>query len=142
MASFLLSNLNAQVTIGSRLVPESGAILDLKQEGETVKGLGLPRVKLHHLTIPQGQTSLSSTIVGASGNWGAEEHTGLVIYNLGEVCDFLTFPSGPYVWDGKEWQPLSSEGRSTDVGVFFDERGEGVTYHYRKFGEAGTVGLV
>ena len=64
-ASFLLSNLNAQVTIGSRRAPVSGAILDLKEEGETVKGIGLPCVKLRHLTIPQGQTSLSSTIVGA-----------------------------------------------------------------------------
>lgn len=147
---------NAQVTIGSDKKPASGAILDLKQEENLVnsqKGLGLPRVGLLYLSIPEGQTSLATTIDKASGNWGADDHIGLVVYNVNEefrgsseVCPIDIFypeedgmKKGPHVWDGKEWQYLGMTSNSTieesdNVAFVIDDRDQ-ERYPYRAFGD-------
>lgn len=129
--------LSAQVTIGSKEPPALGAILDLKEENTTTKGLGLPRVELKYLKIPTGEASLATTIKDASGEWDVNKHIGLVVYNVSEVnCDPRSIAPGMYVWDGSMWQTLTSESKSPEVDTFKDSR-DGEVYHYRQFGNAG-----
>lgn len=101
---------SAQVTIGSAIEPAEGAILDLKEEGETKKGLGLPRVSL------KGRTSLEPCLTAEDNNDSDERlsHIGLLVYNVNEV-DGMTnntitknemLCKGLHVWNGEEWKPL------------------------------------
>lgn len=99
----LHTELKAQVTIGSGLEPNKGALLDLKEKEPTnpvvdnstaTKGLGMPRVKL---TILTAITDISQA-VGKE-----EEHTGLMVYNVNTANGI--FP-GLYVWDGTRWRSL------------------------------------
>lgn len=97
--SVLFVNIDAQVTIGSGLRPNEGALLDLKQEGITTKGLGLPRVLLKE----ENKLTIGDNIIpDESSAW--ELHVGLVVYNtnkcLGKGGD------GVYVWNGNLWQRL------------------------------------
>jgi len=101
------TDLNAQVTIGSGLEPNKGALLDLKERdpanpltdnSTSEKGLGIPRVKL---------TSLTS-ITDINDAVGKErEHTGLFIYNVNTDVA-LNIRPGLYIWDGTIWRPLIS----------------------------------
>jgi len=86
------TDLKAQVTIGSDLEPNKGALLDLKERNPdnlavdnstTNKGLGMPRVKL---------TSLNSIsdIKGAEGK--EKEHTGLCVYNVNTNASLISVP--------------------------------------------------
>lgn len=101
---------SAQVTIGSAIEPAEGAILDLKEEGETKKGLGLPRVSL------KGRTSLEPCLTADDNNDSDERlsHIGLLVYNV-NVIDGMTnntitknemLCEGLHVWNGEEWKPL------------------------------------
>ncbi len=145
---------SAQVTIGSEVIPEKGAILDLKQEDKpdgsvnSTKGLGLPRVILKTLTLSGEKTSLASTIDQATGDWDPEDHIGLVIYNVqpkGEVELCPVDPifdeliaEGPYVWDGNEWQYLGMTQGNTSGGEnvveYVEDDRDGEKYPYRAFG--------
>ncbi|WP_163355077.1 S8 family serine peptidase [Dysgonomonas sp. 25] len=89
-------NLQAQVTIGSTTPPVSGALLDLKMDGATTKGLGLPRVSL------QKTTTLKPCAEETYGTNGID-HTGLVVYNVAKANDVCP---GLYVWSGTEWNRL------------------------------------
>lgn len=145
-------NSAAQVTIGSNLEPTSGAILDLKQEDKkdgsanSKKGLGLPRVILKSLSLPDKTASLATTIDQATGDWDSEEHIGLVVYNIQaqapvEVCPVdpdavKTINVGPYVWDGNEWQYLirkQATGEQGDIQYVYGRKNE--KYPYRAFGD-------
>ncbi len=54
--------LQAQVTIGSAEPPIEGALLDLKQEGSTRGGLGLPRVALSDMSqLTMGTNAIPNT---------------------------------------------------------------------------------
>lgn len=60
-------NLNSQITIGSSEKPADGALLDLKQEGITTKGLGLPKVQLKkqiQTTKPNSLLLLEEMVAG------------------------------------------------------------------------------
>lgn len=101
--------LTSQVTIGSHLEPNQGALLDLKQflpnENNTTatKGLQLPRVELKRLN---GNLSES---LGLTEEIESLEHIGLAVYNIADsVCPL--FPSGVYVWSGSKWNNLYGEG--------------------------------
>lgn len=108
----LAAQLNAQVSIGSLRPPATGTILDLKEDkslssnATSTLGLGLPRVELISITIPDTKT-LAQTIKGngATENWEAKAHTGLLVYNIGTA----TIQKGLYVWNGQEWQGLGLE---------------------------------
>jgi len=105
------SCLYSQVTIGSSLKANEGALLDLKQEnndtgGETsTKGLMLPRVELKTLTPATGKLSES---IGNTGTWAENIHTGLLVYNVVNTLDACTGGAydGVYVWTGTEWLPI------------------------------------
>lgn len=69
-----------QVTIGSSITPNKGALLDLKEQNTATpggisasKGLSMPRVKLTKL-VPSG-ADLRETINGATGTtiWNLED---------------------------------------------------------------------
>ncbi|MBK5722431.1 hypothetical protein JGH11_16260 [Dysgonomonas sp. Marseille-P4677] len=138
-SNFIFFSLKAQVTIGSDEPPLNGALLDLKEIGTTKKGLNLPRVILTSLIIPSGETSLSTTISGATGAWEKDNHIGLLVYHVGkyDACDSQSFPQGLYVWDGNKWQYIGQKPpRATEVEEFTDSR-DGQVYLYRNFGTAG-----
>lgn len=102
---FSATNLSGQVTIGSKQPPLAGALLDLKEDGTTTKGLGLPRVSL------KDPYSLDD-VGGGSSAADKEAHTGLLIYNPdanNELCP------GLYVWDSERWQMVPGDGRALKV---------------------------
>ena len=82
--------LHAQVTIGSNLLPNKDAILDLKQEGETTSGLLLPRVALKQTTSFLPMTA---------------HVEGMVVYNTAKVADVTP---GYYYNNGVKWLKLFS----------------------------------
>lgn len=135
--SLQVSSLSAQVTIGSDIPPNSGALLDLKDggmytNGETaVKGLGLPRVELTDLNklIMSGYEILD----GTTNEYA--KHTGLVVYNVKRDNCILPKPiyQGLYVWDGSKWQFMGKEEEpSPKVHIYIDPRDE-EEYPYREF---------
>ncbi|MBK5722755.1 hypothetical protein JGH11_17940 [Dysgonomonas sp. Marseille-P4677] len=101
---FYVLNTYAQVTIGSNLEPQKGALLQLKETDESVnsnKGLLLPRVNLEGVFDPKigGVTDFTSS---------KDDHTGLWVYNLYDNTAIVTNPeeylcAGPYVWNGGKW---------------------------------------
>lgn len=102
----LQTNTSAQVTIGSSNPPLEGALLDLKEDGTTTKGLGMPRVKLTdkdnlYPIFTPGSTEYS----GANKTAQDKAHTGLWVYNINK-CEPLG--SGIYVWDGDMWNRLGA----------------------------------
>lgn len=101
-------SLNAQVTIGSDIAPNRGALLDLKEEytsgggANSKRGLALPRVKI------TGKYTLNDVIQGYDALTDTEKknlsasHIGLVVYNMNpfrpDQCS--TAQSGVMVWTG------------------------------------------
>ncbi|NDV69209.1 FISUMP domain-containing protein [Dysgonomonas sp. 25] len=133
LSLFLSVNLHAQVTIGSTETPASGAILDLKQAGTTTKGLGLPRVKL----VKRVDSDISTTINGVAAGAYPGDHTGLLVYNVADESNpyCAAIPSGLYVWNGSEWQPIGSDPFGP-VETYTDQ--DGNAFYARQFGNAGT----
>ena len=114
----------AQVTIGSAETPMAGALLDLKMENLTTKGLALPRVDLKDLkTLTMGDNVIADgpTQSGASTVW--KDHTGLLVYNMGGNVLCGGIAGGLYVWDGSEWQSLLGEdpGEQIPPGSYADD---------------------
>lgn len=120
----LVLSASAQITIGDVEPPASGALLDLKENGQTTKGLGLPRVKL---MVRSGD--LSTTMDEAPGKYTGD-HTGLLVYNVNE-CMSGGDGSGIYVWNGSVWDNLTG---SNDVVIqtYYDQ--EGKPFRARNFG--------
>ncbi|NDV78251.1 hypothetical protein D0T57_04615 [Dysgonomonas sp. 511] len=99
--------MSGQVTIGADIPPAKGALLDLKQTGNSEEnsqnGLLLPKVlltKKAHL-YPMFET-------GASDYTDEQRkiHTGLIVYNLTNDPEEDLCP-GTYEWSGKIWERLS-----------------------------------
>ncbi|MDH6355348.1 hypothetical protein M2132_001689 [Dysgonomonas sp. PH5-45] len=94
-------NLNAQVTIGSALEPNKGALLDLKETdvigANSLRGLGLPRVSL------EKEDDMDGLAIDKGDDY-KNVYIGLVVYNLASVSYFCP---GPYVWNGERWEALS-----------------------------------
>ncbi|NDV69048.1 FISUMP domain-containing protein [Dysgonomonas sp. 25] len=102
-------NLQAQVTMGSAQPPVTGALLDLKMDGTTTKGLALPRVTL---------TDKDKLYPMLSSGYNAAEdalHTGLVVYH-GDKCTMSG--KGVYVWTGSVWNKV---GDDTPAGLNFNQ---------------------
>jgi uncharacterized protein (TIGR02145 family) len=109
----------AQVTIGSGIPPEKGALLDLKENAPkpdnttAAKGLLLPRVKLTEpdKLYPMFEGSPGSGTDNSNYDSPAEKdaensmHTGLWVYNLSQ-CDGK-FAQGVYSWTGAKWEQLT-----------------------------------
>lgn len=144
--SLFSQSLYSQVTIGSGVAPNIGALLDLKEYDDAIaqqggrtalKGLGLPRVKI----VAPDQLELD----GYTGSLEADEHIGLLVYNMEApvfnplTCKLDGSPLGLNVWDGSQWQslaPNSSVGES--IGTLGSVTGKsGTIYKTRVFGDAG-----
>lgn len=100
--------IQSQVTIGSRMQPATGALLDLKEfdpdenNVTSKKGLLLPRVTLSDLY------SLVDIKDGDSNSPSA--YTGMIVYNsVNTDNECATIPSGLYVWKGDQWISLGDE---------------------------------
>lgn len=111
-------HVKAQVTIGSNIPPQGGALLDIKQKDTDTnnatasKGLGLPQVKLTDPAnlFPMLETTPGSGVGNSFYNTGAlkndedAKHIGLVVYNTNK-CQ--PFGAGVFVWTGLKWQKMS-----------------------------------
>jgi hypothetical protein len=111
--AWFMLHASAQVTIGSDIAPNAGALLDLKQTASTGGaatvaaggGLNLPRITL---------TSLTSLVplIATHTTTEASAHIGLTVYNLSATSPFKP---GVYVWDGAKWAPVGAG----SVGFFY-----------------------
>ena len=140
----------AQVTIGSDVKPNGGALLELKEkntplgEVNSTRGLGLPRVELtdKNNLFPMFEEGAENYIASEKKKRDLE-HIGLLVYHVNTNNDPI-LQSGLYVWNGSEW--LSLYGTKEDFST--DQPGEdeigygngvsGTVYKTRKFGDAGT----
>lgn len=120
---FSASKFNSQITIGSDLAPNAGALLDFKNNpnGFSNKGLGLPRVEL---------IDPWKLIMGKNSNeiLDKESHTGLLVYNTTINNDLCP---GLYVWEGMSWQPIQNDSPEILPTVM---DGDGNHYPYKAFG--------
>lgn len=131
------SSLNAQVTIGSGNKPSEGALLDLKQNTNTManssKGLGLPRVNLTdrgNLYPMFIEDSDYQNNINGKKNEEDASHIGLVVYNLNtDFCEEL-YP-GVQVWDGSKWMPLSKGVFPSETDILIDERDPAKPVQYK-----------
>lgn len=143
--------LRSQVTIGSGLPPNSGAILDIKEfnpenpavDNTTAKkgGLLLPRVKLTSISDLFPMFSNDNAYVNNDGNKKDTEdliHKGLMVYNINtDICEDL-YP-GVNVWNGKRWGNLGQINFPSETDIIIDDRNPSKpeTYKVGKFGNAG-----
>ncbi len=101
--------IQAQVTIGSNIESNAGALLDLKQQdpdGENItskKGVMMPRVELTDVN----KLIMSSVEIkdGDSGGDQYKKHIGLIVYHT-DACTLSG--KGLYVWTGTHWEPLNA----------------------------------
>lgn len=110
---FILTNqLLAQVTIGSGIPPNKGALLDLKEfdddqakEGgrTAIRGLMLPRVSLSSLTTLEPMYNYETNTPSSSD---LQEHIGLTVYNVNRCAPF---GAGAYFWNGEKWLGLNAK---------------------------------
>ncbi|WP_165024427.1 FISUMP domain-containing protein [Dysgonomonas sp. ZJ279] len=138
---FSTFTLKAQVTIGSSIPPNDGALLDLKEYEASIpggnnsnRGMILPRVELKNFR--------DLTALGITED--ATLYTGLMVYNVADQLDICAMlPSGLYVWNGDKWQELGfvlPKDKTTWVdnqdgtGLLTDY--EGNTYKTKIFGDA------
>jgi len=96
---------NAQVTIGSDIVPERAALLDLKSQAPNANnattdkgGLLLPRVEL------VDRSTLEPFIAAATAA-EKKNHTGLTVYNVTTNAAKDLAP-GFYYWNGATWMTM------------------------------------
>lgn len=125
--SFLLfiAIVQAQVTIGSDAPPRAGTLVDLKEDGastgktaNSVKGLGLPRVKLQ-----------SATTLTVDDNSEKHKYVGLMVYNTNTEAGGIA--EGIYCWDGATWkQAIVTDSKGTS-GHLLISKGDG-TYSWKE----------
>ena len=102
LAAISFSNLNAQVTIGSNSVPNSGAVLDLISGGD--KGLLMPRVALTSTRVFGPVKSTDGTVYADHTNHTA----GMTVYNTATNNSDTGYEVSPgyYYNDGTKWVRL------------------------------------
>jgi hypothetical protein len=96
--------INAQVTIGSGVAPNPDALLDLRQDSTTTKGLLLPRVNLHS---KDSMAPMTNHVVG------------MMVYNLAtsptvppdSVAPNNMVTPGYYFNTGTRWERMYSSGQ-------------------------------
>lgn len=114
MMTFMIGQLNAQVTIGSNEPPRQAALLDLKSkttDADNVTsdkgGLLLPRVKLEkEETLEPFIKTTDSEWVNDATTKVKSTHTGLIVYNLNKDKPFV---EGLYIWNGQKWTMLNRQ---------------------------------
>lgn len=118
----------AQVTIGSNIKPNSGALLDLKEQATSAgnvnanRGLVLPRVNLtdmdnlypmfESITTPG---TPNSSYMGSLKATEDHNHMGLLVFNM-NMCN--GFGKGVYTWNGTKWRPMGKVNAIPEAGIF------------------------
>jgi len=131
---FSITQCYAQVTVGSGIEPEKGALLELKEKDPTnpeigkplsiensSKGLLFPKVSLK---ARNQLTPLYGGDESSPGNWSDNSTdleklmaTGMVVYNINPAA--VQLDAGLYVWNGSEWIRCEDEnGGSGESGEF------------------------
>ena len=110
-----IANLQAQVTIGADIAPNSATLLDLKMQQltgtisnvtdnvnvtSTTGGLLLPRVKLVSPTTMEPFIATTASEWVSNTNSIKQRLAGLMVYNLSNTNGLLI---GINVWDGSKW---------------------------------------
>lgn len=102
----------AQVTIGSDIPPEKGALLDIKTQIADVNnlisssgGIVLPRVRLADINTLEPFIATDDPDLDAL----KKSHVGLTVYNLTETAPLMP---GLYVWNGQKWMQKGAGGGS------------------------------
>lgn len=134
---FSIFSLHSQVTIGSGVEPNKGALLDLKENNggaeniSTNKGFILPRVKLTDMNnlYPMLRSDNNGNYKEGAKNEQDKFHTGLAVYHIGE-CSMDGM--GLYLWNGNRWKKLAEE-LPAYVYKIVDSR-DGEEYLVRNFG--------
>lgn len=121
--NIFLTDIPAQVTIGSDLAPEKAALLDIKTIERTTKeetthsgGILMPCVSL------VDKKTLEPFISTKETEWSSEaniritkaKHIGLVVYN---VSQSFFRGEGLYIWNGDSWEPCKSDTMSPVNGL-------------------------
>lgn len=113
--TFYIITTFAQVTIGSGIVPEKAALLDLKtknggsgQNSSDGGGLLMPRVSISDLLT----LGIFTEIAGLDTEEEKLKHKGLSVYNIGTT----SVEAGIYVWDGVKWEKA---GLRKEVNFFY-----------------------
>lgn len=140
----------AQVTVGTDVEPNTGAILDIKQydaaspatdNSTATKGMVLPRVKLTDMSNLYPMFIDDQDYKENTENKKDKEdniHTGLVVYNVNvDICEEIY--SGTHVWDGEEWIPLGKSTFSGETDILIDNRNPSAPVNY-KIGKFETAG--
>lgn len=114
---FICNNISSQITVGSGIEPEKGALLDIKSQKRDEKGvtsqnggLLLPNVNLEH------QNSLAPFIEGDISSIGVK-YKGLMVYNLNP--SFMS-GEGIYSWNGVKWSPNKMIKVATDNAIKYE----------------------
>lgn len=111
---------NAQVTIGSGIEPNKGALLVIKERNPTNpstnnstadKGVLYPRVNLidNNNLFPMfeddGNDGYKIGNVAYSKSEEDKKHVGLIVYNVNASS---VFHQGLHIWDGREWRKIDN----------------------------------
>lgn len=140
-----VQGIDAQVTIGSSIKPQPGALLDLKQNDNkgdnSTKGLLLPRVYLTSLKqlYPMFKDELEyNDPTAAKKSLEDRLHTSLMVYNINECLVASGKGSGTYVWTGEKWLRLDKEKKEktkSSININSDQNLN--IFHSSTFGLAG-----
>lgn len=101
--SCFVVEVKAQVTIGSIIPPNTGALVDLKETNDlSTKGMLLPRVELKNLN----SLTMGDNIIPNDGDsW--IHHAGLLVYNVTKIETATNrICPGVHIWTGENWEPI------------------------------------
>lgn len=120
LSILIIKVIHAQITIGSNLQPNIGALLDLKEytpspnNTTSSKGLLLPRVSLTNLN---GLDDIENAEIAFP-----EKYEGLMVYNTSEIqADCKIHSEGLYVWGGTKWEGLGTTTRDLQLSGSYSE---------------------
>lgn len=128
------------MTIGDSSAPNTGALLDLKQNtnlgANSSMGMSLPRVYIKNsnrlVMLDDFPTYASDSNVKTEQDL---LHTGLLVYNTNQCLLGGGTDQGLMVWDGSEWVSLLGIEETSTMKSNQDQ--DGNIFYSREFGDAG-----
>ena len=135
------STLSAQVTIGDSSAPNTGALLDLKQNTNlgvnSSLGMSMPRVHIKSSNRLSPMLDDFPTYASDANVKSAQDkiHTGLLVYNTNQCLLGGGSDEGLMVWDGSEWVSLLGIEETPTMKSNQDQ--DGNIFYSREFGDAG-----
>lgn len=134
----VFDDVKSQVTLGSAIRPQSGALLDIKNTDElganSTKGVILPRVNLFDLE----ELSMGDNIINDGDYDGNQfsKHIGLLVYNMHNDLCATDYPieKGVHLWNGKKWIRIGDDDEILADGVYwFTDTRDNQRYLAREF---------